>query len=157
MDGVTKISGLQFNSTSEQRAESIRKMILAMARDIRVIFIKLADRLHNIRTLQYLPPEKQQKIARDTLDIYARLANRLGMTRIKTELEDQAMRYLYPQEYQQLRKLVSEKRAARESLIEDAIRKIKAALAQQNIRAEVQGRQKHSVFDLENAAPAGGR
>lgn len=148
VDGVTKISGLQFNSTSEQRAESIRKMILAMARDIRVIFIKLADRLHNIRTLQYLPPEKQQKIARDTLDIYARLANRLGMTRIKAELEDQAMRYLYPQEYQQLRKLVSEKRAARESLIEDAIRKIKAALAQQNIRAEVQGRQKHlySIF-----------
>ena len=96
VEGVTKISALQFGTRKEEQVENLRKMILAMARDIRVVIIKLADRLHNLRTLKHLTPEKQQKIARDTMDVYAPLANRLGMTRIKSELEDGSMYFLHP-------------------------------------------------------------
>lgn len=102
VDGLTKISKITLSTREEQQAENLRKMLLAMAKDIRIVIIKLADRLHNMRTLQHLLPENQTKIAQETLDIYAPLANRLGIDRIKTELEDLSFRYLYPEEYQRL-------------------------------------------------------
>jgi GTP pyrophosphokinase len=148
VDGVTKISSLQFGSRREEQVENLRKMILSMAKDIRVILIKLADRLHNLRTLQFLPPEKQAKIARDTMDIYAPLANRLGMIRIKSELEDGAMLYLYPEEYRDVMKRVALKRAAREALVQKAIDGLRGDLAAHGIKAEIAGRPKHlySIF-----------
>ena len=99
VDGMTKLSRMELQSREQREAENFRKMIVAMARDIRVILIKLADRLHNMRTLKSLPPEKQKRIAQETLDIYAPLANRMGISRIKTELEDLSFMYLNPEEY----------------------------------------------------------
>ena len=99
---MTKIGKLAFSSREERQAENFRKMLVAMARDLRVLMIKLADRLHNMRTLDYLPPEKAKKIAQETLDIYAPLAHRLGMAKVKAELEDLALRVLHPEDYQEL-------------------------------------------------------
>lgn len=114
VDGLTKISRITLATHEEQQAENFRKMILAMAKDIRIVLIKLADRLHNMRTLEYLPPESQIKIAQETLDIYAPLANRLGIDRIKTELEDLSFRYLHPEEYRYLAHEVAWKKEERD-------------------------------------------
>jgi GTP pyrophosphokinase len=146
---VTKISSLNFQSRHEEQVENLRKMILAMSLDLRVILIKLADRLHNIRTLDSLSPEKQKRIARTTLEIYAPLAGRLGIYRIKSELEDQAMRYSYPQAYQDLAKMVAEKKRDREMLIQKSVEQLREELLRHGIEAEVTGRPKHfwSIFN----------
>jgi guanosine-3',5'-bis(diphosphate) 3'-pyrophosphohydrolase len=119
VEGVTKLSALQFSSSEERQAESFRKMLLAMVDDIRVILVKLADRLHNMRTLQHLPEDRRQRIAQETRDIYAPIANRLGMSKIKNELEELAFRHLEPQAYQTLRADVEAKRKASEGLVEE--------------------------------------
>lgn len=143
VEGVTKISALHFGTRKEQQVENLRKMILAMARDIRVVIIKLADRLHNLRTLTHLSGEKQQKIARDTMDVYAPLANRLGMTRIKSELEDGSMYYLHPKEYKEIAHKVALKRAERESLVQKSIDVLESELREHEIVADIRGRSKH--------------
>jgi GTP diphosphokinase / guanosine-3',5'-bis(diphosphate) 3'-diphosphatase len=143
VEGVTKISSLQFGSRREQHVESLRKMILAMAKDIRVIIIKLADRLHNMRTLGFLSPDRRHKIAQDTMDVYAPLANRLGMTRIKGELEDLSMLCLMPDEYREIAALVAKRKAERVDLVERAIEALRSALQAQGIEAEIVGRPKH--------------
>ncbi|HET6369591.1 MAG TPA: HD domain-containing protein, partial [Nitrospiria bacterium] len=121
VDGVTKISKIQFKNYEEKQAENFRKMIISMAEDIRVVLIKLADRLHNMRTLQYLPEHKQMRIAQETLEIYAPLANRLGIGWIKSELEDLCLRYLKPEAYFSLSKKVSKKREERQKYLERVI------------------------------------
>ena len=143
VDGVTKLSRLSFRSTEEQQVENLRKMFLAMAKDIRVIVIKLADRLHNMRTLRHLPPDRQQRIARETLEIYAPLAHRLGIWKIKWELEDLALRHLDPAAYYDLVDRVAMKRQEREGLIEEVRQALARALAEAGIKAEFQGRAKH--------------
>src|SRR5205814_4186725 len=114
---VTKISKIDFSTSEEQQAENLRKMMLAMVDDIRVVLIKLADRLHNMRTLEHLPPERQQKIARETLDIYAPIAHRLGMGKIRGELEDLGFRYVDPIGYQQVHDAVEVRRKAGEAFL----------------------------------------
>lgn len=114
VEGVTKLDKLQFVNREEAQAENFRKIFVAMAKDLRVIIIKLADRLHNMRSLQYLPEEKQQRIAKETLDIYAPLAGRLGISFFKCELEDLAMKYLYPAEYKYVAENVNKKRSERQ-------------------------------------------
>ena len=143
VEGVTNISTLMFKSSEERHAENLRKMLIAMAQDIRVILIKLADRVHNMRTLHALPPEKIRSISRDTLDIYAPLAHRLGIARIKWELEDQAFRYLEPEAYYELARKVARKRSAREQYINETAQFLKQKLAESGIVAEVTGRPKH--------------
>ncbi len=143
VEGVTKISTRQFQDTAIRQAESTRKMLIAMAKDVRVILIKLADRTHNMRTLDFLPPDRQEKLARETLDIYAPLAHRLGMSRIKSELEDLSLRYLEPQVYQDLVKKVAMKRSEREKVLAQVIEGIEAKLKETGITAQVQGRSKH--------------
>ncbi|MFW6286460.1 MAG: RelA/SpoT family protein [Candidatus Sumerlaeota bacterium] len=141
--GVTKISSLNFRSSHEEQVENLRKMILAMSQDIRVILIKLADRLHNIQTLDALSQAKQKKVARSTLEIYAPLAGRLGMYRIKSQLEDGAMRYLYPEAYRELAQRIEEKRDERERHIQNSIEFLRKELKIHGIDAEVTGRSKH--------------
>ena len=133
VEGVTKLTSLQFSSSEERQAESFRKMLLAMVDDIRVILVKLADRLHNMRTLQHLPEERRLRIAQETREIYAPIAHRLGMSKIKNELEELAFRHLEPQAYQALRQQVEEKRSATEGLIEDLGSRIGVALAEAQI------------------------
>ncbi|WP_017659395.1 RelA/SpoT family protein [Baaleninema simplex] len=144
VEGVTKLSKFNFSSKTERQAENFRRMFLAMARDIRVIVVKLADRLHNMRTLHHLPPQKQKRIARETLDIFAPLANRLGIGRFKWELEDLSFKYLDPEAYQNIRELVTDKRADRESRIQSVISVLQERLPQTGIsKFEVSGRPKH--------------
>ena len=143
VDGVTKISQINFSSREEKQAENFRKMILAMARDIRVILIKLADRTHNMRTLESLPPERQHDIAQETLDIYAPLAHRLGIYWMKSELEDNSLRYLHPEVYYQLKRNVAKKKAERERYIQEVIAVLSKRLEENGIEAEVTGRPKH--------------
>ena len=133
VEGVTKLSSLQFSSSEERQAESFRKMLLAMVDDIRVILVKLADRLHNMRTLQYLPEERRARIAQETRDIYAPIANRLGMSKLKNELEELAFRHLEPIAYQALRTAVEAKRHATEGLIETLARQLEAKLTEAQI------------------------
>jgi GTP pyrophosphokinase len=143
VDGVTKLTKLAFRTRREQQIENLRKMFLAMADDLRVIIIKLADRLHNMRTLRHLPVDRQKRMAEETLEIYAPLANRLGIWRIKWELEDLCLRYLQPQEYYKLVEMVAKKRREREGLIEDLKKVLSEELGKARIRHEIQGRPKH--------------
>src|SRR5208337_1615315 len=143
VDGMTKLSRMELQSREQREADNFRKMIVAMAKDIRVILIKLADRLHNMRTLKSLPPEKQKRIAQETLDIYAPLANRLGISKIKTELEDLAFMYLNPEAYHELAGKVLQRRVERENYINELIEIMKSQLAEHGYKGEVKGRPKH--------------
>lgn len=143
VQGVTKLGKLQFKSTEERQAENFRRMFIAMANDIRVIFLKLADRLHNMRTLNFMAANKQQKIAQETLDIFAPLANRLGIGKIKAELEDLSLRYLHPDKYYEIAQLVSQKKAERELTVNMLIDKISQDVKKNGINASITGRAKH--------------
>ncbi|MDI6783018.1 MAG: bifunctional (p)ppGpp synthetase/guanosine-3',5'-bis(diphosphate) 3'-pyrophosphohydrolase [bacterium] len=141
--GVSKISAIAFRSQEERLAENFRKMVIAMAEDVRVLLIKLADRLHNMRTLEFLPVEKQKRISKDTLDIYAPLAHRLGIGKMKSELEDLSLRYLSPEVYFDLVERVAKKRHEREAYIENIKETLQTKLAEFNIPAEISGRPKY--------------
>ncbi len=143
VDGVTKISELKFNSVEERQAENFRKMILSMTKDIRVILIKFADRLHNMRTLEFLPEKKQRRIALETRDVYAPLAHRLGIAKIKWELEDLALKTLEPEIYWDLVQKIAEKRQQREAYIRQFTRPIREELKKAGIKAKITGRPKH--------------
>lgn len=143
VDGVTKISMLTFDSKEAQQAENIRKMILAMNEDMRVLFVKLADRLHNMRTLEYMKPEKQRRIARETMDIYAPLANRLGLHRVKLELEDLSFRYLDPEAYAHIAGWIDRHRADDEEYINQVISTLEGMLRKNGLNGRIKGRIKH--------------
>jgi len=141
VDGVTKLRNLP--RTDSKKLENKRKMVIAMSEDIRVVIIKLADRLHNMRTLKYMKPEKQQEKSKETIEIYAPIAHRIGMARIKWELEDISFRFLYPNDYYEIKELVNTKRREREEYTAKFIEKIKIELKKNNIKGEVTGRPKH--------------
>lgn len=143
VEGVTKLDKIKFVSAEDEQAENLRKMFFAMAKDYRVIIIKLADRLHNMRTLDALKPEKQIKIATQSLKIYAPLAGRLGLSFVKCELEDLAMRYIYPDDYYELVEFIKTKSKERQQFIEKICDELKAKLQELGIEGEVNGRQKH--------------
>ena len=143
VQGVTKLGKLQFKSTEERQAENFRRMFIAMASDVRIILLKLADRLHNMRTLNYMTPVKQQRIAQETLDIFAPLANRLGVGKIKAELEDLSLKYLHPDKYYEIAQLVSQKKAEREMTVKLLIDKISKDVKASGINAQITGRAKH--------------
>ena len=143
VDGLTKISRFSYVSREEEQAENFRKMILAMVSDIRVVLVKLADRLHNMRTLQYLPAEKRLEIARETMDIYAPIANRLGMGLVKGELEDLAFLYLEPKEYERVRREVERNLKGAEKTIEQIRNELDTRLREAGIAGDVMGRRKH--------------
>ncbi|MCC5579343.1 bifunctional (p)ppGpp synthetase/guanosine-3',5'-bis(diphosphate) 3'-pyrophosphohydrolase [Microtetraspora sp. AC03309] len=141
VDGVTKLDKVKFGDAAQ--AETVRKMVVAMARDIRVLVIKLADRLHNMRTMRYLPEHKRQQKSRETLEIFAPLAHRLGMNTIKWELEDLAFAMLYPKRYDEIARMVSERAPRRDLFLQDVIEKVSGDLREAKIRATVKGRPKH--------------
>ena len=143
VDGVTKLGKIEYISKEDRQIENYRKMFLAMARDIRVVLIKLADRLHNMRTLKFVKEEKQKRIAKETIEVYAPLANRLGISNIKWELEDLCLRYLEPEFYYDLVEKVKQKRQERQRFIEDSILQIHTKLIRSGIKAEISGRAKH--------------
>jgi GTP pyrophosphokinase len=143
VEGLTKISRISFNSKEQQQAESFRKMMLAMVDDIRVVLVKLADRLHNMRTLEHLSPKQQERIARETVEIYAPIANRLGMAKIKNELEDLALKFMDPQGYQAVAQAVEEKRKVTEEFIREIQGTLHAELDRAAITCEISGRRKH--------------
>jgi GTP diphosphokinase / guanosine-3',5'-bis(diphosphate) 3'-diphosphatase len=142
VDGVSKLDKLQFSSTEQAQAENFRKMLLAMARDVRVMLIKLADRLHNMRTLDAVDPEKQRRIARETLEIYAPIAHRLGLNTLFRELEELSFQHLYPLRFRVLRKAVLAARGNRRELLGKILISVRKALSESKIKAEVQGREK---------------
>ncbi len=143
IDGVTKLGKIPFMSKEEQQLETYRKMFLAMAKDIRVIMIKLADRLHNMRTLKFMREDKRRRIARETMEVYAPLANRLGISNIKWELEDLSLRYLEPEIYYDLVEHVKQKRRERQNFISEAVRQIEEEFDDSEIHASISGRAKH--------------
>ena len=148
VDGVTKLGKLPWSTKEEQQAENFRKMLMAMARDIRVILVKLCDRLDNMRSLHHLPPEKQERIAAETMQIYAPIANRLGISWVKTELEDLAFKYLQPGEYEQLAQAVAQTRAERLDYITTVEQLIATEMRDNGVPCDVSGRAKHfwSIF-----------
>lgn len=143
VDGVTKLTRIPYQSKEDAQVENLRKMFMAMARDIRVIIIKLADRLHNMRTLASLPPAKQQAIARETLDIYAPIAHRLGIWKIKWEIEDECLKYLDPEPYREIVERVAKTRRERENDVSEAISRLRDEFRALGVNAEIQGRPKH--------------
>ena len=143
VQGVTKLSKLQFKSKEERQAENFRRLFIAMANDVRIIFLKLAERLHNMRTLNFMIASKQQKIAQETLDIFAPLANRLGIGKMKAELEDLSLRYLEPEKYFEIAQLVSQTKTERETTVKLLIDKIKESVDKAGINAQITGRAKH--------------
>ena len=144
VDGVTKLNKLQYKGDRvEMQADNLRKMFLAMAKDIRVIMIKLADRLHNMRTLRYMPEDKQQYIARETMDIYAPIAQRLGISKIKVELDDLSLKYLQPDVYYDLVKKIAVRKSEREKYVQDIVEEVRSHIENAGIRAEFDGRVKH--------------
>jgi GTP pyrophosphokinase len=143
VDGLTKIASISDLSKEKQQAENVRKMVLAMTTDVRIVLIKLADRLHNMRTMQYLKPEKRERISQETLDIYAPIAHRLGMGKMRSELEDLAFQNLYPQEYKRLAKEVDVRRPELEAALEKITATIREKLAENDVPfVEIQGRVK---------------
>lgn len=149
VSGVTKLSKFSFSSREERQAENFRKMFLAMANDVRVILLKLADRLHNMRTLHHMTRDKQKEIAQETLEIFSPLANRLGMWKLKSELDDLSLNYLHPDKYLEIAQLVSESKKEREEAVTSSIEKIDGLLKEQNILGEVYGRAKnyYSIYN----------
>jgi GTP pyrophosphokinase len=143
VDGVTKLSTIPYTTSYEKDAENFRRMLVAMAKDIRVILVKLADRLHNMRTLEHMKPEKQEQIARETLEIYAPLANRLGIFWLKAALEDLCLKYLYPRDYQELAEKLENTSRARQSYIDEVKTVLTAKMSEGNLACDVQGRVKH--------------
>ncbi|MBT5470028.1 MAG: bifunctional (p)ppGpp synthetase/guanosine-3',5'-bis(diphosphate) 3'-pyrophosphohydrolase, partial [Nitrospina sp.] len=143
VDGVTKISKMNFSSREENQAENYRKMIFAMAKDIRVVLIKLADRAHNVETLESLSEERQRRIARETLDIYAPIANRLGIGWLKTDLENNSFRYLYPEEYRAIEEKVAKGQEYREKYVEKSILRLEKELKSADIKGKIAGRPKN--------------
>jgi guanosine-3',5'-bis(diphosphate) 3'-pyrophosphohydrolase len=147
VDGVSKLDKIEFQTATHAQAENFRKMLLAMSQDVRVILIKLADRLHNMETMDVMAPDKQRRIARETLEIYAPIANRLGLNRIYQELEDLGFKYLYPMRYRVLSKAVKAARGNRKEVVNKVLDEIKKRLLEQHIEAEVTGREKH-IFSI---------
>ncbi len=155
VDGVTKLTRISWTSLEEE-AESVRKIFLAMVDDVRVVLIKLADRLHNMHTLMALPEERRTEIAKETLDIFAPLAHRLGMWQIKEELEDLSMRYLEPEKYQEILELRTDRQTRRERYLEGVVETLKRTLAQEGIEAEITGRYKH-IYSIHEKMKSKGR
>lgn len=143
VEGVTKLGKFSFSSKEERQAENFRKLLVAIAEDVRVVLVKLADRLHNMHTLDYMKPAKQAEIAQETLEIYAPLANRFGLGRVKWELEDLSLKYLYPPDYEKIESLLAESRQERESYVNDVVDRLSKELQIRGIQAEVSGRPKH--------------
>ncbi|MEJ7756172.1 MAG: HD domain-containing protein [Nocardioidaceae bacterium] len=146
VDGVTKLDKVKYGDSAQ--AETIRKMIVAMSRDIRVLVIKLADRLHNMRTLRYLRQEKQERIARETIEIFAPLAHRLGMNTIKWELEDLSFATLHPKVYDEIVRLVADRAPSREEFLETVVEQVQADLRAAKIKAKVTGQAEALLLDL---------
>ena len=148
VEGVTKLGRLNFKSSEQAQASNFRKMLMAIAKDMRVVLVKLADRLNNMQTLDYLPEEKQQRIASETMDIFAPLANRFGLHAFKTDLEDLSFKYLYPKEYQKVKDLIKSKKTERQTQLQIVKEKIRTILEDNGIEAKIEGRAKHlySVF-----------
>ena len=144
VDGVTKLTQLSYKVDKvEEQAENLRKMFLAMAKDIRVILVKLADRLHNMRTLKYMKPEKQKEKARETMEIYAPIAHRLGISKIKVELDDLSLKYLEPEVYYDLVEKIALRKSEREKFVQSIVKDVREQMDKAGIKAEIDGRAKH--------------